>query len=144
MAGEDAAAPSVLFVDESNTRLGFMAEHVARRRLGEGARVASAGYDVREPSPSERAVACLASQGIDVDLHAPRPLRSVDVRTFDLVIALSRAAADKVPRSAQRRIVTWNVPDPWQGSDETYHEACQALSRALEELLLQRERTDAS
>jgi protein-tyrosine-phosphatase len=143
MHGSDGP-PSVLFVDESNTRLGFMAEHVARRRLGGGALVTSAGFDVREAAPSERAVACLASQGIAVDAHAPRPLRAVDVASFDVVIALSRAAADKLPRSARRRIVTWSVPDPWQGSDETYHHACMALCNALEELLLERERATAA
>jgi protein-tyrosine-phosphatase len=138
MSGVRARLPSVLFVDEAATRLAFMAEHVARQRVGDLALVASAGYDVRESHASPRAVAALNALGalpVDAYVDAPRRLRDVDVGRFDLVVAMSRTAAERVPRSAWRRLVVWSVPDPWQGSDDAYVDACTALGRALDDLL---------
>lgn len=132
MSGVQVTRRSVLFVDESNTRLSFMAEHVARERWGHLARVASAGYDARESAPSERAVAALAAHGLRVETHRPQRLRIVDVGSFDVVVAMSRAAAEKVPRSAWPRMVVWSVPDPWQGSDAAYAEVIAALVYGVE------------
>ena len=132
MSGVQTKRRSVLFVDESNTRLSFMAEHVARERWGHLARVASAGWDARESAPSERAVAALAAHGLHIETHRPQRLRSVDAGSFDVVVAMSRAAAEKVPRAAWPRMVVWSVPDPWQGSDAAYAEVIAALVHGVE------------
>lgn len=138
MSGLRGRVPSVLFVDEAATRLAFMAEHVARQRLGDLALVASAGYDVRESHASPRAVAALTAVGalpVDAYIDAPRRLREVDLGRFDVIVAMSRAAAERVPGSARRRVVVWSVRDPWQGSDDAYVDACTSLGRALDDLL---------
>ena len=144
MSGVHALLPSMLFVDESNTRLGVMAEHVARWYVGDVADVTSAGFDVRESRASERAVACLRSRGLlelgDV-VGAPRRLRDVDVAAYDIIVALSQAAAAKVPRALRARGGVWNVRDPWQGSDDSYAEACEGLCRAMEDMLVARARS---
>lgn len=147
MSGVRARVPSVLFVDEAATRLAFMAEHVGRQRLGDLAVIASAGYDVRESHASPRAVAALSALGAlpaDGYVDAPRRLSEVDVQQFDVIVALSRAAAERVPRWAQRRVVVWAVPDPWQGSDDAYVDACTALGRALDDLLAAHLRGDVA
>lgn len=129
---------SVLFVDESNTRLSFMAEQVARFRWGDHVHVASAGWDVREPAPSERAVAALTACGLDVDAHRPRRLRDVDPAAFELVVVMSRPAVDKLPRPVRARAVVWTIEDPWQGSDEAYADVLARLADAVDGLFADR------
>jgi protein-tyrosine-phosphatase len=138
MSGIVARAPSILFVDESNTRLGFMAERLAKHRLGERAMISSAGTDARESVVSPRAIACLASLGVSAgEDPVPRQLTDDQLADPDLVIALSRCAAERC-RRAGNRLVVWSIPDPWQGSDADYWEACDGISTHLEALLAAR------
>jgi protein-tyrosine-phosphatase len=132
MSTVQAPRRSVLFVDESNTRLSFMAEQVARARWGEGVRVASAGYDARESAPSERALTSLETWGIVPAPHRPQHLREVDAASFEVVVALSRGALDKLPSKVRRRAVAWAIADPWQGSDAAYHAVLGELAAAVD------------
>ena len=100
---------NILFLCVANSARSQMAEGLARRVLGDRARVTSAGS---EPSSlNSYAVGAMAEIGIDISGHHAKSVGEVDAAAVDLVVTL---CADEVcPVLAGRvRRLHWPVADP--------------------------------
>lgn len=86
-----------------------MAEGLARRILGSGFEVLSAGSQPSVVNPN--AVAAMAEIGIDISGHGSKSVESVDVSTLDLVITLCAEEVCPILPGRVRRL-HWPIPDP--------------------------------
>ena len=154
-----AGAPTVLFVCTGNAGRSQMAEAVARPRLGEAARVISAGV---EPWPDLHPVArrLMAERGIDLAGHFPKSVaqavrqvasgegRDPDVDSrhpydnpVDVVVTLGDPAHQRLPKAlfGAAYWLHWDIGDPADAdgtaaSESTFRAALEAIERRLPDL----------
>jgi protein-tyrosine phosphatase len=88
-------AQSVLFVCKGNICRSPFAELYARGVLGDGVRVASAGYNQKsgKPSPPEALVAA-RELGVSLDAHRSQPITEEMVRRSDVIFVFDRKNYD--------------------------------------------------
>jgi protein-tyrosine-phosphatase len=108
------------------------------RRGLRGITVESAGTGATNGEPaSAEAVACLASQGLDLGRHRSRHVSTVDLGSYDRILCMTSSHAAFVRSSGvpPERIFVVNaerggVPDPYGGSAADYELCCHVLERA--------------
>ncbi len=100
---------SVLFLCVANSARSQMAEGLARRRLGDGARVRSAGSKPTRVNPW--AIRAMAELGIDISSHRSESVQDVDRGSVDLVITLCAEEVCPVFLAEARRL-HWPIEDP--------------------------------
>jgi arsenate reductase len=99
----------VLFLCVANSARSQMAEALARRRLGPGVRVQSAGSAPSRVNPY--AAQALAELGIDASGLHSKHVDTIDPAGVDLVITL--CAEEECPLFlGDARRVSWAMPDP--------------------------------
>jgi protein-tyrosine-phosphatase len=78
----------------------------------------------------------MAEQGIDLSRHRSSDIEAVDCATFDIVVAMSPSIADELRRVNQggKRLIQWDIPDPYGSDLETYRGTAQALEKEMETL----------
>jgi len=99
----------ILFLCVANSARSQMAEGVARRLLGPGARVASAGS--RPTAINPYAISVLAEIGIDISGQRAKGMDAIAADAFDLVVTLCAEAECPVLPGGIRRL-HWPVDDP--------------------------------
>ena len=100
--------------------------------------VDSAGTGAGNGQPaSEEAIACLASQGLDLSRHRSRHVGGVDLAGYDRILCMTSSHAAFVRSNGvpPDRIAVVNaeqggVPDPFGGSAADYELCCRVLERA--------------
>jgi arsenate reductase len=105
----DVKPHRVLFLCVANSARSQMAEGLARRVLGPGALVQSAGSEPSHVNPY--AVEVMAELGIDLGAHRSKSVETIDAATVDTVITL--CAEEVCPAFLGRaERLHWPVPDP--------------------------------
>jgi len=99
----------ILFLCVANSARSQMAEGLARRQLGAGTEVLSAGS--RPSKVNLYAIEAMAEIGIDIRDHHSKSVDDVDAASADLVITL---CADEVCPVLPGRVkrLHWPIPDP--------------------------------
>lgn len=116
-----------------------MAEGIARNILGAGAAVESAGVEAGEDMPAtQHALAVMAERGIDISDHRSRPVESVNLSLFDVVIAMTSSIAETLRRLGVEpaRVQSIDVDDPYCKGLAAYRTAAEQIERGLRRVLL--------
>ncbi len=100
---------SVLFLCVANSARSQMAEGLARRALGAGVRVQSAGSSPSRVNPY--AIRAMEEIGISLADHASKSVETIDPASVDLVITLCEEEVCPVFLKSARRL-HWPLPDP--------------------------------
>lgn len=117
-----------------------MAAGIARKVLGNGIRVESAGIAAAAgTAASNEAVLVLkAVYGIDISAHRSRELGAVDASSFDYVIAMDLYVYGRI-KDAQTvpedKLFGWDVGDPLGLGYEAYKQAAKKIEARLREFL---------
>jgi protein-tyrosine-phosphatase len=108
-----------------------MAAALARRRFRDEVRVESAGLRPQGAADARAAIDTLRDlYGIDASSHVPRSVASMNLAEYDLVVAMDQEVAMALPPVDRRRLVAWEIDDPW-GDPARYHECARKISHAV-------------
>ncbi|NVJ69428.1 MAG: low molecular weight phosphatase family protein [Alphaproteobacteria bacterium] len=113
MTDQQRPIKSVLFVCNQNAVRSPMAEALACRHSKRRMFVESAGLIAGALDPFS--VAALQENGIDISGHKALTLQDVDLGAFDLVIALTPEARDRLEKAMKGTdtpLEYWATPDP--------------------------------
>ena len=99
----------ILFLCVANSARSQIAEGLARKILGEGVQVMSAGSQPSKVNPY--AVEAMAEIGIDISSHRSKSVDEIDPATVDLVVTLCAEEVCPVLPGRVRRL-HWPVVDP--------------------------------
>ena len=129
----------VLFACMGNTCRSVMAEFIARKKLGGVLEVSSAGFCPQAPQDAENAIHTLkVTFDIDASGHEPRDVRSINIESFDIVVAMDSRVARRIkevfPAYPVERLVTWQIDDPYGDDLADYQRCAQAISVHLKKL----------
>lgn len=129
----------LLFVCYGNICRSPMAEALARRRLGPAAEVASAGIGATGGPAAEEAVLIMRLvYGLDISGHVARPVGALDLRAFDLVVAMDVSIHNHlrdfwgVPEAA---LYGWDIEDPMGADYAVFKETALKIERRLDQFL---------
>jgi protein-tyrosine-phosphatase len=114
-----------------------MAEVLAADR---GVSVASAGVAAQrgDGAAPYAARALRVARGLDLSGHAPQNVADLDLSTFNRIVAVAPAVAQRLRAAHNRiddRLVTWSIPDPYGGSMADYRLCLEQIDAALDRLL---------
>ena len=124
----------ILFVCLGNTCRSVMAEGLARKKFGDTIVVTSAGICPQKAEHAKMAINTLKLFKVDMSSHMPRDVKTVDITSFDHVIALDKNIAKKLLDIPVDKLLTWNISDPW-GYDDSKYEGCAiAIKREISKL----------
>jgi protein-tyrosine-phosphatase len=124
---------SILFVCTMNAVRSPMAAALLRHLAGEGTRIDSAGVEAGELDPL--AVEVMKEIGIALATHRPRCLSDLRPGSYDLVVALSREAQQRMQGAAPGApIEYWPVGDP-TGAEGSREQRLLAYRAVRDELL---------
>jgi protein-tyrosine-phosphatase len=110
-----------------------MAQALASRLLG-ATQVESAGIDADEgASATKDAVRVMQERGLDISAHHARPFELVDLRQFDLVVALTPAIEQALRGQGAdaSKLRSLDILDPYCKGIETYRSTADAIDREL-------------
>lgn len=127
----------VLIVCAGNTCRSPMAAAMARHLLGEGAHVESAGTSADDgASATKDAVQAMKERGLDLGSHRSRSVGVLNVRDFDLLIAMTPAISRDVRDlgADASRVATLDIPDPYCKGLDAYRATAMAIERELRRL----------
>lgn len=128
---------AVLFVCYGNHARSPMAEGLARRFLGPGIRVESAGIHPLYEGAAEEAVRVLKDEyGVDISRHTPRHINTVKLVDFDCIVVLDGGVFDflkKVLLVPSSKLHLWHTEDPFSYGYEVYAETAAKLKKKIEE-----------
>lgn len=114
----------ILFVCTGNTCRSVIAEYLGRRFCGEAFTFESAGIRPQSAAEASNAVFILRQTfGIDASAHQPRDVRGLDLKAFDLIIAIEENAATVVRELGvpEEKLTVWPIRDP-RGGDLTEYD----------------------
>jgi protein-tyrosine-phosphatase len=96
----------------------------------------SAGIDCGGGLPAAtNAVNAMRERGLDLSGHRSKDVDELDLSEFDTVVAMSPAIARSVASLQPRRVITWDIADPYGGSIERYRNTANEIERKLSEFL---------
>jgi protein-tyrosine-phosphatase len=134
VTGKGTAPSRVLFVCTGNTCRSVLAEYLARDRFGNAVIFESAGIRPQPAADAENAIYTLRKNfGIDASKHTPRDVRSVDLRSYSLVIALDTQVM-KIVRDLgvlDSKLKVWAVKDPYGPDLTEYDRVSLELKRKI-------------
>lgn len=107
------------------------------------------GYHVGEPPHplSQKVARC---NGLDISNQVARRFRADDMDKYDLIFAMAADVLDDIKRIAGNKFEPakvklflnelhegedLDVPDPWYGAEEGYHEVYNIIDQATDEIL---------
>ncbi len=132
--------PSFLFVCFGNICRSPMAVGIARKVLRNGVRAESAGIAAGGgAAASDEAVLVLkAVYGTDISAHRSREFGTVDVSSFDYVIAMDLYVYGRIKDARtvpEDKLFGWDVGDPLGLGYDAYKQAAKKIESRLREFL---------
>lgn len=137
MPDNPTARRRVLIVCAGNTCRSPMAAAMARDLLGEGVHVESAGTSAGDGAAATKdAVQAMKERGLDIGSHRSRSVSVLNVRDFDLLIAMTPAIARDIRHlgADASRVATLDIPDPYCKGLDAYRATVLAIERELKRL----------
>jgi protein-tyrosine phosphatase len=137
MPDSPTATRRVLFVCAGNTCRSPMAAAMAQELLGVAVHVESAGTSADDgASATKDAVRAMKERGLDISGHRSRSFSALNLRDFDLLVALTPAIAQDVRhhRADGSRVATLDIPDPYGKGLDAYRATALAIERDLRSL----------
>jgi protein-tyrosine-phosphatase len=132
--------PKVLFVCYGNTCRSPMAEGLAKKILGDKAKVESAGLMPMFESAAPDAVAILKELfDVDISQHRPKDVSVLSLGEYDHIIILDTYVYNtmsKLMKDHSEKLVLWDTEDPFGQDRETYERVAKWLSTHLKENLI--------
>jgi protein-tyrosine-phosphatase len=130
---------AVLFCCNLNEVRSPMAEGILKRFHGARVFVDSAG--IQQGARDPFMVEVMREIGVDMSRHQPKTLDTLDLDSFEQVIALSpyaRDMAEKRTRYTHCEVRTWDIPDPTrtEGARETRLAAYRDVRDLLQQKIL--------
>ncbi len=116
-----------------------MAAAIAATRFGRTVVSQSVGIECGSGMrAAANAVRCMAERGVDISQHRSSDIGGVDCAKFDILVAMSPSIADELRRvnPTAKRVILWDIPDPYGSDLETYRRTALALEKAIETLEL--------
>ena len=138
IAASTNGKPRILFACVGNTCRSVLAEYLTRHGFGDYAEPSSAGLRPQKPADAENAVLTLSTFGIDASNHQPRSLDTVDLHSFDIIIAMKKDIAREVLAKFSLpadRLRVWNIADPFGDNLEEYQRCARKILVELRKLL---------
>jgi len=114
-----------------------LAEYLGRKFCGDVFTIESAGIRPGRPGDASNAVHVLRQTfDIDASRHQPRDVRSLDLSSFDLIIAIENNAAAVVRELGvpESRLQVWPIRDPWGGDLTEYERVALDIRKRLAKL----------
>ena len=142
MKNEDIKAqiPKVLFVCYGNTCRSPMAEGLARKILGDKAKVESAGFMPMFEGAAPDAVAILNELfDVDISQHRPKDVSELSLGEYDRIIVLDAYVYNtlsKLMKDYTDKLVLWDTEDPFGQDREVYRRVALWLNAHLREHLI--------
>lgn len=138
-APPSAKKPQVLFICAGNTCRSVFPEYIARKKFERIIDASSAGIRPGTVEDANNAIYTLKSLlGVDASQHQLRDVRTVDVVSFELVIAMDNQIASEVrrifPNLPAERLVKWRIRDPYGDDLAEYQRCAQAVYTKLKKL----------
>jgi len=116
-----------------------MAEGLAKKLLGDGAKVESAGLSPIFDIAQKKAVEVMKELfDVDISNHQPRGIKDVSPDKFDFVIALDKLVhlgLQKHYKIANERLILWEISDPFSQNLKAYRDCAENIHRRLQEFL---------
>ena len=129
----------ILFVCSGNTCRSPMAEGIARKILGTGVEVESAGTHahLRDP-PAANAVKTMRGKfGVDISSHRSRSVDHVHIQDFDYVVPMAEVVREELKARfsnlGDRLLPSWGIDDPYGGDLWTYEVTADRIQKHMEE-----------
>ena len=122
----------VLFLCIGNICRSPMAEALARKYGSDVLEASSAGLS---PGLNSHATvrAILGEKNVELGAHVPRRIRDLDLRQFDLIVNIS---GEPLLATFGIPLETWNVRDPFGGTEEEFRNARDELEMLVMGLIL--------
>jgi protein-tyrosine-phosphatase len=141
---------SVIFICTANRcrspmAVGLFARQVAHLNDGREWQISSAGTWAIDDQPATAlARIVMGQQGIDLDQHRSRPLNGTMLRAADVILVMTRhhleAIQAEFPEVANRTFLlsqligqTFDIDDPFEGTEEDYRRCADGIERILKE-----------
>ncbi len=99
----------------------------------------SAGMGAVEGTPATSLAQLeMARRGIDISGHRARNIASVDLDSYEEIVALDREVAFLLEQAAPRhpKLRVWNIADPYGGPAGGYRDAAEIVKTYVEGYLL--------
>jgi len=132
--------PRVLFVCYGNTCRSPMAEGLARKILGDKAKVESAGFMPMFEGAAPDAVAILNELfDVDISQHRPKDVSELSLGEYDRIIVLDAYVYNtlsKLMKDYTDKLVLWDTEDPFGQDREVYRRVALWLNAHLREHLI--------
>jgi protein-tyrosine-phosphatase len=126
---------SILFVCMGNTCRSVIAEALTKRRYGEHVIVRSVGLKPGTPEDAANALDTLKNHfDISVPRHTPTGIQDIHFEDFDLLVALDKYVAKKLKDLPHKKLLTWNIDDPYGDDLEEYRRCALKINREVERL----------
>jgi len=113
-----------------------MAEGLAKKLLGDGANVESAGISPFFDIAQERAVEVMKELfDVDISSHKPRRIQDVSLKKFDFVIAMDKLVhlgLRKNSEIAAEKLILWEISDPFGQDLEAHRNCAEKIHRCLQ------------
>ncbi len=124
----------LLFVCHGNTCRSVIAAALARERFPH-LEIDSAGTDAREASAQPWTIEVLETDyAIDATSHVPTHISTLDLGSYDLIVALNDVIAEDLDHSLSEKVLVWDVDDPYETCLEAYRETATTIDRELDSL----------
>jgi protein-tyrosine-phosphatase len=132
--------PKVLFVCYGNTCRSPMAEGLAKKILGDKAKVESAGLMPMFESAALDGVTILKELfDVDISQHRPRDVSELSLREYDRIIVLDTYVYNtmsKLMKDIADKLILWDTEDPFGQDRATYERVARWLNAHLKENLI--------
>ena len=130
---------SVLFICHGNTCRSVIAEYLARAQYSDKIAAQSAGLRPGTLTDCEDAIYTLSQYKIDASVHCPRDIKEIDLKQFDVVVALDKKVAQSLShRVEKQKLIVWDINDPYDPYESDmvrYRQCATMIAKSLRRLV---------
>jgi len=131
---------SFLFICYGNTCRSPMAEGLARKVLGKGVRVVSAGLAPAFEGPQPEAIDVMDDlYDVDISGYGTRDVFALSLEDYDWIIVLDAYVYETLKArfpGASERLVLWDIDDPFGRPRRAYKQSARLIEYCINKFLL--------